>query len=68
MGKARLYGMPGSYTPNSKMDMRHKKKLYQRQREIAERAEDHAAEARERKAEKELEDIGYDQIKNLLRN
>ena len=59
MSKARLYGMPGSYTPNSKMDMRHKKKLYQRQREIAERAEEHAAEARERKELKELEAMKY---------
>ena len=52
MSKARLYGMPGSYTPNSKMDMRHKKKLYQRQREIAERDPE---EIRQRKELKELE-------------
>lgn len=39
MSKPRLYGMPGSYTPNSKMDMRHRKKAYHRQREIAARAE-----------------------------
>lgn len=56
MSKARLYGMPGSYTPNSKMDMRHKKKLYQRQREIAERD---PQEIRERKELKEMEAMKY---------
>ena len=49
MSKARVYGMLAGYTPNSKRDMRHRKKVYQRQREIAERAEEHAAEVRERK-------------------
>ena len=52
MSKPRVYGMPGSYTPNSRMDMRHKKKVYQRGREIAERD---LQEIRERKELKELE-------------
>ena len=49
MSKARVYGMLSGYTPNSKMDMRHQKKTYQRQRGIVERAEQRAAEATERK-------------------
>lgn len=56
MSKARLYGMPGSYTPNSKMDMRHKKKVYQRQREIAERDPE---EIMARKELKKLEAMKY---------
>lgn len=56
MSKARLYGMPGSYTPNSKMDMRHKKKVYQHQREMAERDPE---EIRQRKELKELEAMKY---------
>ena len=56
MSKARLYGMPGSYTPNSKMDMRHKKNVYQRGREIAERD---MQEIRERRELKELEAMKY---------
>lgn len=52
MSKPRLYGSPGSYTPNSRMDMRHKKKVYQRGREIAERDPE---EIRNRKELKELE-------------
>lgn len=35
--KPRLYGMNNAYIPNSKADMRHRKKIYQRGREIAER-------------------------------
>lgn len=37
MSKARIYGMKSSFVPNSKADMRHRKKIYQRGREIAER-------------------------------
>ena len=37
MAKPRLLGMKSSYIPNSKADMRFKKKVYQRGREIAER-------------------------------
>lgn len=59
MSKPRVYGMTGKYTPNSKMDMWNRQKVYQRGRELAERAEDHAAEARERKALKELEAMKY---------
>ena len=44
--------MPGGYTPNSKMDMRHRKKIYERGRVIAERD---PYEARERRELKELE-------------
>ena len=39
MSKPRVYGMLAGYTPNHKMDMRHRKKAYHRQREIAARAE-----------------------------
>lgn len=56
MSKARLYGMPGSYTPNSKMDMRHRQKVYQRGREIAERDQE---EIRARKELKELERVKF---------
>lgn len=38
MSKPRVYGMLAGYTPNHKMDMRHRKKAYQRQRELTERA------------------------------
>lgn len=37
MAKPRLLGMKSSYIPNSKADMRFKRKVYQRGREIAER-------------------------------
>ena len=37
MSKARLYGMNNAYIPNSKADMRFRKNVYQRGREIAER-------------------------------
>lgn len=56
MSKPRLYGMPGSYTPNSRMDMRHKKNIYQRGREIAERD---PYELHERKEMKRLEATKY---------
>lgn len=37
MAKPRLLGMKSSYIPNSKADMRFKRKVYQRGREITER-------------------------------
>jgi len=37
MAKPRLLGMKSSYIPNSKADMRFKRNVYQRGREIAER-------------------------------
>lgn len=49
MSKARAYGMNRSYIPNSKMDMRHRKKIYQRGREIAERDPHEIQERREMK-------------------
>lgn len=49
MGKARLYGMTSAYTPNSKADMRHRKKVYQRGREIAERDPTQISAKRQRK-------------------
>lgn len=37
MGKPRMIGWNSRFVPNSKSDMRFKKKVYQRGREIAER-------------------------------
>lgn len=54
MSKARLLGMKTSYIPNSKADMRFKKKVYQRGREISGKAQIAAQERRERR-EKEGE-------------
>lgn len=39
MGKPRLYGMPGAYTPNSKADLWRKPKQYARQKKAANRKE-----------------------------
>lgn len=36
MAKAKMYGMTNSYMPNARNDMRYRKRLYQRNREIAE--------------------------------
>lgn len=37
MAKARIYGSQRAYTPNSRADMRHHRKAYQRGREIAQK-------------------------------
>lgn len=49
MAKARLLGMNAAYIPNSKADMRQRKKVYQRNREAAEKAQSAARERRERR-------------------
>lgn len=51
MGKARMYGAYAPYTPNSKFDMRYRRKTFERRLEIAERA----VSREERRREKELE-------------
>lgn len=56
MAKARLFGMKTTYIPNSRADMRHRKKVYQRGREIAEKAEAAARVRRERR-EKDNESL-----------
>lgn len=57
MGKPRKLGMKTAYIPNSKADMRHKKTIYQRGREVAERAERIAHERRDRRELLEVERI-----------
>lgn len=52
MSKPRKLGMKSTYIPNAKADMRHHKKLYQRQREKAFRDNDETVIA-ERQAKKE---------------
>lgn len=52
MGKPKMYGMKTGYVPNAKADMRHHKKVYQRQREKAFRDNDEHVIA-ERQAKKE---------------
>lgn len=51
MSKPGLLGMRTSYIPNSKADMRFRKKVYQRGRETAERAQCAAQDRRERREE-----------------
>ena len=46
MGKARVLGAYAPYTPNSKMDMRYRRKQFERQKESA----DNATPKEERKA------------------
>lgn len=52
MSKPKMYGMKTGYVPNAKSDMRHHKKVYQRQREKAFRDNDETVIA-ERLAKKE---------------
>lgn len=64
MSKPIKYGFQRAYTPNAKADMRFRKKVYQRGREIAER------DPRERLREKEVKEMerekarGYAQSEN----
>lgn len=53
MSKPRMYGSVGHYTPNNRMDMRRKTKIYQHGRQIAERD---MQEIRERAELKEMEE------------
>lgn len=50
MSKAKLYGSQRAYVPNAKADMRYRKRVYQRGREIAERVEQKSRERREDKS------------------
>lgn len=50
MAKPRKYGAYAPYTPNSKIDMRYRRKTFERRQEIAERA----IPREERRREKEL--------------
>lgn len=54
MGKPRLYGMKSSYIPNHRADIR-RKKLYQRNREYADKHEAVLDESRERRLMKQKE-------------
>lgn len=49
MAKARLIGMKTAYIPNSRADMRHRKKIYNRNREAEHRAQFAAQERRARR-------------------
>lgn len=52
MSKPKMYGEKTGYVPNAKADMRHHKKVYQRQREKAFRDNDETVIA-ERQTKKE---------------
>lgn len=49
MGKAKLLGMKTTFIPNNKADMRYRRKIYQHNREIAERDPYEVHERREMK-------------------
>ena len=51
MGKARVLGAYAPYTPNSKMDMRYRRKQFERQKEIADSATPKAELRSEREKE-----------------
>lgn len=55
MGKARMYGAYAPYTPNSKADMRYRRKVYEKKKEFADNAGERAALRRELKQLEELE-------------
>ena len=55
MGKAKMLGAYAPYTPNSKADMRYRRKQFERQKWIADNATDRAEMRREQKELKELE-------------
>lgn len=55
MGKARMLGEYAPYTPNSKMDMKYRRKQFERQKWIADNATARAELRREQKEIKELE-------------
>lgn len=57
MGKPKMYGMKTGYVPNAKADMRHHKKVYQRQREKAFRDNDETVIAE--RLEKKEKGYGY---------
>lgn len=57
MGKPKMYGMKTGYVPNAKADMRHHKKVYQRQREKAFRDNDETVIAE--RLEKKEKGNGY---------
>ena len=57
MSKARKLGIKSSYIPNAKADMRFKRKLYQRGREIAER--DPVETRAQRRERRELEEMKH---------
>lgn len=54
MGKAKLLGAKSNFVPNSKADMRFRRKLYQHNREIAERDPYEVHERREVKRREKL--------------
>lgn len=51
MSKPKMYGMKTAYVPNSKADMRHRKKVYQRSREKTFRQQEIQAKQSEQKKE-----------------
>lgn len=57
MSKARKLGIKSSFIPNAKADMRFRRKLYQRGREIAER--DPVETRAQRRQRRELERLKY---------
>lgn len=60
MSKPRMYGSVGHFTPNNRMDMRRKTKIYQHGRQIAERD---MQEIRERKELRQLEQMKMEAMK-----
>ena len=55
MGKAKKYGAFASYIPNSKADMRYRRKVYEKKKEFADNAGLRAALRSEQKQLEELE-------------
>lgn len=58
MGKARLLGAKSNFVPNSKADMRFRRKIYQHNREIAERDPYEIHECREMNRLKKWKEAG----------
>lgn len=53
MGKAKMLGAFAPYTPNSKADMRYRRNVFERQKQIA----DNATPKQQRKLDKKKEDM-----------
>ena len=63
MSKPKPYGMNRTYIPNSKADMRFRKKVYQRGREIAERDPDETAQRRDKRMDRMMEQPGRSEVR-----
>lgn len=59
MGKAKLLGMKSTFVPNAKADMRFRRKIYLRNREIAERDPYEVHERRDMNRKKQWKENHY---------